>query len=82
MEPISQIPGMNGMATSLHDPIGTFIQIISKPGINQLTIPPAMLLNYCIIYPGSCSGIIGNQINKPKPQNSSIIINNKAYENK
>ena len=72
-------PGVNGMATSIHDPLVTIFPTLAKPGLLQLTIVPSIPVNYCVIFPAACAGIVGNQFNEIKPENS-IILNKPTYE--
>ena len=72
---VSQIPGMNGMATSIHDPLSqlfftsnTVPQIVNDILI-VASILPSIPASYCIISPSACASIINNKPIKPSGNN-------------
>ena len=75
MKPISHIPGMNGMATSIHDPLSQiFFTSNAVPQIvNDIlivaSILPSIPASYCIISPSACASIINNKPIKPSGNN-------------
>ena len=50
----NKIGGMNGMST-VHDPATNNIFFENIPLITQLSIPPAILIEYCAISPAACA---------------------------
>ena len=90
LKPFTKVPGFNGMAQSVHDPLSQalFTSPMVPESINialtVATIPPSIPVSYCVIFPAICGGIIGRQEAKPannnySPQNS-VIFNKPVYE--
>jgi filamentous hemagglutinin len=57
----NQVGGMNSMST-MHDPVTNNL-IMSKTPIVQITIPPAIAVQYCATFPAACGVVVSNSMN-------------------
>ena len=55
--------GMNSMATYIHDPWSSSVLIQSIPLATQISIAPAIFIQYCATFPGACGVMITNTYN-------------------
>ena len=58
----NKISGMNGMAT-VHDPMTNNIFFESIPLTTQISIIPAIAIEYCAISPSACAMVTSNLMN-------------------
>ncbi|MBU6338372.1 MAG: hypothetical protein KGQ36_00140 [Rickettsiales bacterium] len=57
----NKIRGMNSMST-MHDPWGQNF-IVEKSPILQITIPPAIAVQYCATFPAACGVVVSGSMN-------------------
>ena len=57
----NKVGGMNSMSLS-HDPWGQNV-IIQQTPVLQLTIPPAMAVQYCATFPAACAAVTSKLMN-------------------
>ena len=58
----NKISGMNKMAI-MHDPLSNSNFIMGQTPVVQLTIPPAIAVQYCATFPGTCGVIVSGSMN-------------------
>ena len=58
----NKVGGMNGMST-FHDPITDNIFFEKVPLTTQLSIPPAIAIEYCAISPAACGAVVSSSRN-------------------
>ena len=59
---VNQIGGMNSMSLS-HDPWSQSSIVQRIPGATQITIPPAIAIQYCATFPSVCGVLASGSFN-------------------